>query len=131
LRFRVNAKARCLEVSPQIEDTDWDLVFDAMHHREITRLNATSITDDALLRLARRSDVTVTSLDLSGWHGRLTNKGLAALTEMPRLRELQLCWQLHITDDGLAYLSECGQVETVNVMGTNTGGSPCRKASAA
>ncbi len=108
--------------NPLIEDDEWDLLFDAMRDQGITRLIADErMTDAALLRLGERSDVVVEHLGISGWHGRLTDRGMAALRRLPRLRDIQLCWQQNITGLGAAHLRECEHLETVNLMGTNTG----------
>jgi hypothetical protein len=129
--YRIYPARKALIPSPLIEETDWDILFDAMSDHAIERLQGGErMTDAALHRLAERNaDVPVTALDISGWHGRLTDSGLAAFQKMPQLRDVQLCWQQNITGNGIAALAACEQIEIVNLMGTNCGDDVLRSLS--
>ena len=89
----------------------------------VTSLNlggARQLSDDGLLHLARMPQLE--HLDLSEYPGgRLTDRGLAVLAQLPNLRSFTMTWQKGISDAGLAALRQCHRIERVNVMGTHTG----------
>ena len=61
-------------------------------------------------------------LDLSDHPGgRLTDRGLDVLRNLPALRRFQMCWQSGISDTGVANLAFCEHLENVNLLGTPTG----------
>ena len=51
----------------------------------------------------------------------MTDRGLEVLQHLPELRVFEICWQGGITDNGIANLRHCEQLEEVDLMGTNTG----------
>ena len=124
---------------------DWDTVIGLLKEQRIPGLNAegqmtdvalerisrldhvtalnlggsTQLTDDGLLHLARMPQLQY--LDLSGWESRITDRGLTVLRHLPGLRRLQMCWPQRVTDTGIAHLAGCEQLESVDLMGTQTG----------
>jgi hypothetical protein len=105
---------------------EWDALCARMQQHQICGLNASGInlTDDELLHLARIPHLR--ELDISGWNGQITDRGLAVLRQLPQLRRLQMCWQQHVTDAGMVHLSHCPHLEDVNLMGTLTGDGAIR-----
>ena len=53
--------------------------------------------------------------------GRITDRGLAVLRQLPHLRRFEMAWQSAVTDEGVANLRFCDELESVDVMGTPTG----------
>ncbi len=129
---------------------DWDTVIGLLKEQQIPGLNAegqmtdaalerisrlehvtalnlggsTHLTDDGLLHLARMPQLQY--LDLSGWESRITDRGLAVLRHLPELRRLQMCWPQRVTDAGVAHLAGCEQLESVDLLGTQTGDGAIR-----
>jgi hypothetical protein len=61
-------------------------------------------------------------LDLSEYPGgKLTDRGLAVLRELPNLRSFDMTWQRGVTDAGVVHLRFCDRLESVNLMGSPTG----------
>ena len=88
----------------------------------ITSLNldgSTQLTDAGLACLARLPRLE--ELNLSGTRGQITDRGLEVLCHLPRLRRFQMCWQPNVSDAGVAHLADCESLESVDLMGTNTG----------
>jgi hypothetical protein len=84
------------------------------------------MTDEASRGITELDQVI--SLDLSGSRGRseypggkLTDRGLHVLRELPNLRTFKMTWQKGITDAGVANLRFCEKLEDVDMMGTPTG----------
>lgn len=142
--YRIDWKTRTIEPEAPLSDRDWDAVFAVMREHRLTGLRSPAVTDSALRRLAKLDFVTrigldgaqqltddgllalagmphVDDLDLSGWHSPITDRGLAVLQHLPALRRLHMCWPQRVTDAGASHLTFCDQLESVNVMGTNTG----------
>lgn len=105
---------------------DWDTLCARMQKHRIPGLNASAIdlTDDELLHLDRLPHLQ--ELDIGGWKGRITDRGLAVLRRLPELQRLQMCWQQNVTDAGMAHLSHCDRLQDVNLMGTLTGDGAVR-----
>ena len=106
-----------------------------------TRINSSLIGDDDLKIISQRAQIT--SLNLNG-SKHVTDKGLTYLARMPQLRELildgeitdrglevlgqlrelrvfKMFWQSNVTDQGVANLKFCDQLEEVDLLGCNTG----------
>jgi hypothetical protein len=77
------------------------------------------LTDAGLQHLARMPQVE--DIDLSGWHSRITDRGLEALAHVENLRAFTMCWPQRISDAGVTSLSRCRNLERVDLMGTPTG----------
>ena len=78
------------------------------------------ITDEGLEYLARMPQLR--ELRMSQFPGgRVTDRGLEVLQHLPELRVFEICWQSGITDNGIANLRHCEQLEEVDLMGTHTG----------
>jgi hypothetical protein len=144
-RNRINWKENTIEPGVLVSDKDWDDVFAVMKERAITGLNAGGrMTDAVLERLSKVDHVTrldlggslqltdaglahlarmpqLRELDVSGWKGRITDRGLEVLRYLPELRRFQMCWQQNVSDAGLADLAFCDHLESVNLMGTPCG----------
>jgi hypothetical protein len=143
--YKIDEKENAIEPAPVLNDRDWDSIFAVMKERGITALRAGGkMTDSALRRLCKLDHVTnldlggclqltddglaslaglprLRKLDLSGWKGSLTNRGLDVLKNLKELRDFQICWQQNVSDAGLMNLAHCHRLERVNVMGTPAG----------
>jgi hypothetical protein len=135
-------------ISPrrQLTDGEWDELIAVMKERKIAALDAGGLMTDAVLaRVATLDHVTALSLggsrqltDEGLLHlanmpqlqhlnldeypgGRLTDRGLEVLRDLPNLRAFDMTWQRGITDVGVANLRFCDQLERVNLMGSPTG----------
>ena len=144
--YKIDWKAKRLEPKQPLSEQDWDVILDVIREYGITGLDAggqmtdrvldrlshlehvtclrlggcKQLTDDGVLQLARMPQLI--ELDLSDHPGgRLTDRGLAVLRELPELRRFQMCWQGGISDVGVANLAGCDHLENVNLLGTPTG----------
>ena len=77
------------------------------------------LTDEGLKHLAHMTQLQ--DLDLGGWKTPITDRGLEALRHLTELKRFQSCWTQGITDAGVANLTFCDHLESVNLMGTPTG----------
>lgn len=141
---RIDTEHNTIEPRPPLSDGDWDTIFAVMKERGLTGITTPAMTDSAMARLARLDWVTsvrtdgaqaftddgllhlagmpqLEELDLSGWHSLLTDRGLAVLRHLTRLRRFSMCWPQRVTDAGAVNLTFCDQVEQVNLLGTQTG----------
>jgi hypothetical protein len=142
--YRIDAKHNTIEPRPPLSDGDWDTIFGVMKEMNITGISAASMTDGAMERLSRLDFVTrvnvggarqltddglrhlarmpqLEELDLSGYHSPLTDRGLEVLRHLKELGRFEMCWPQHVTDAGVANLSFCDHLESVNLLGTPTG----------
>lgn len=143
--YRIDWKSGTIEPRPPLSDRDWDVILDVMKQEGLTGLNAAGqMTDAVLTRISRLGQVTrldlggsqritdegllqlaampqLQELDLSGWHLRITDRGLEALRQLKQLRRFAMCWPQQVTDLGVANLASCNQLESVNLLGTPTG----------
>ena len=143
--YRIDWKENAIEPAPILSEQDWDTVIDLIKEHRITTFRAggrmtdatlrrladldhltsldlggsVQLSDDGLAHLARFPQLR--DLDLSGWKGRITDRGLEVLRHLPALRRFKMCWQQNISDAGLANLAACEQLEEVNLMGTPAG----------
>jgi hypothetical protein len=89
----------------------------------VTSLNlggSRALSDAGLLHLARMPQLQ--NLNLSEYPGgKLTDRGLAVLRDLPNLRRFEMTWQRGISDAGVANLRFCHQLEVVDLMGSPTG----------
>jgi ankyrin repeat protein len=130
----------------RLTDREWDELIEAAKEHRIAALDAGGLmTDRAMARVAELERVT--SLNLSGSRelsddgllqlarmpqlehlalneypgGKLTDRGLAVLRQLPNLRTFEMTWQAGITDAGVANLRFCEKLERVDLMGSPTG----------
>jgi hypothetical protein len=144
--YRIDWQHKSIEPRQPMSNKDWEDLFAVVKEFGLTTINAINqIGDDDLEKLSQLDQVT--SLDFSGAQF-ITDKGLEHLAHMPQLRELRLsqypggrvtdrgleflqnlrelrvfeiCWQSGITDNGIAHLRHCDQLESVDLLGTHTG----------
>ncbi len=86
---------------------------------QVTSLNldgSKRITDEGLKYLARMSQLRELTLG-----GQITDRGLESLQHLRELRVLRMYWQQGITDQGVANLRLCNQLEEVDLLGCNAG----------
>jgi len=129
-----------------LNDREWDQLIAVMKERRITGLVARGLmtdalmariadldhvvalgiggsrglSDDGLRQLARMPQLQ--SLNLSEYPGgKLTDRGLEVLRDLPNLRVFEMTWQRGITDAGAANLRFCDALERVDLMGSPTG----------
>jgi hypothetical protein len=144
--FFVDSQERRIGPRRHLNRREWDRLIDVMKERRLTRLDAGGLmTDDVLARVAGLDHVT--ALELGGSRqltddgllqlarmpqleelilneypgGALTDRGLAVLRHLPNLRRFEMMWQRGITDAGVANLSLCDRIESVDLMGSPTG----------
>jgi hypothetical protein len=146
--FRIDWKNKSIGPCQPMSNKDWEDVFAVVKELGLTAVHANNMMGDEDLEKLCELD-QVTSLDFDGSQF-ITDKGLQYLARMPQLRELSLshypggcvtdrglevlqhlpelrvfriCWQSGITDDGIANLRHCEQLEEVDLLGTHTGDS--------
>jgi len=89
----------------------------------VTSLNlagSRGLSDDGLQHLARMPQLE--TLNLSEYPGgKLTDRGLEVLRDLPNLRTFEMTWQRGISDASAANLKFCDKLESVNLMGSPTG----------
>ena len=149
--YKIDWKENTIELRPPLSDKDWNTIFGVMNEHQITGLNANGqMTDAAMERVPLLDHVTrlnlggskrltdeglnhlaqmpqLRELDLSEYPGgRITDRGLEVLRHLPELRIFQMCWQSGISDRGVANLSFCDNLESVNLLGTPTGDGAIR-----
>lgn len=144
--YALDAKDNRIGPRRRMPDADWDELIGVMKERRIPALDANGLmTDEALARIAGLNFVT--SLNLGGSReltddgllhlarmpqlehldlneypgGKLTDRGLEVLRQLPNLRKFEMTWQSGVTDCGIANLRFCERLEEVNLMGSPTG----------
>lgn len=144
--YALDAKDNRIAPRRRMPDADWDELIGVMKERRIPALDANGLmTDEALARIAGLDFVT--SLNLGGSReltddgllhlarmpqlehldlneypgGKLTDRGLEVLRQLPNLRKFEMTWQSGVTDCGIANLRFCERLEEVNLMGSPTG----------
>jgi hypothetical protein len=144
--YRIDWKTNTIEPRPPVSDQGWEAICAIMKEHGITGLNASGqLTDAALERLSRLEHVTrlnlggttrltdngigylarmpqLRELDMSDYPGgQITDRGLATLRHLTELRRFEMCWQSGVSDAGVAHLNPCTHLESVNLLGTQTG----------
>ena len=140
--YRIDWTNNSIEPRQPMSRKDWKDVCALIRDLGITGINSGSLIGDDDLEIISQLD-QITSLNLNG-SKRLTDKGLQYLARMPQLRELildgqitdeglealrhlrelrvfQMFWQRNISDQGIANLRFCDQLEEVDLLGCNTG----------
>ena len=74
------------------------------------------VTDKDLASLAQIPQLQELILE-----GQITDRGLEVLSQLRELRVFKMYWQENVTDDGIANLRFCDQLEEVDLLGCNTG----------
>ena len=116
--FRLDPRRNLIAVRPLLDEQDWDVVLGEMQARGITGLDAGGQMTDAVLERLRRIP-HVTHLELGGSKG-ITDRGLGHLSNLPRLRRLDLAFT-PITDGAAAVFAQCQELEWLWLIGTRTG----------
>jgi hypothetical protein len=149
--YKIDGNENKIELRPPISDRDWETIFSVIRDNQITSLDAGGqMTDAALEWLSQIEQVTTLNisgskkltdsglkqlsrmtqlqeLDLSEYPGgRLTDRGLEFLRDLPELKRFQMCWQSGISDVGVANLAYCNKLESVDLLGTPTGDGAIR-----
>jgi len=146
--FRIDWKNKSIDPCQPMSNKDWDVVFGVVKELGLTSVHANNMMGDEDLEKLSQLD-QVTSLNFDGANfitdkglqylarmpqlrelclnhypgGRVTDRGLEVLQHLPELRVFQICWQSGITDNGIANLRHCEQLEEVDLLGTHTGDS--------
>jgi hypothetical protein len=60
-------------------------------------------------------------LEVGGWEAPITDRGLEVLRHLTELRTFQSYWTQGISDAGMANLAFCDHLESVDLLGTQTG----------
>jgi hypothetical protein len=143
--YKIDWRENRIELRPPLSDRDWDTIFGVMKEYQIIGLNAGAqmtdaamerlpqldhvthlylggsmrLTDEGLKRLAHMPQLQV--LDVGGWKTPITDRGLESLRHLTDLRSFQSCWTQGISDTGVANLAFCDHLESVDLLGTQTG----------
>lgn len=97
---------------------EWNQILEALDGADNITIDAQGQMTDALLRdLVRHPNVT--GLNLGGSRG-ITDKGIAVLSRLPNLRQLDLN-STAVSEPGLEVLRDCDHLERLNLMWTRTG----------
>ena len=145
--FRLLAKPG-EELSSRLERTrDWDAAIALIRGRRLPGLDANGqMTDDVLERVSHLDHVTILRL---GGSPRVTDAGIAHLSRMTELREIDLggcpitdrsleilaglpkleqlgLWRTGVTDAGVAHLANCDRLARVDLAWTATGDGAIR-----
>jgi ankyrin repeat protein len=149
--FAIDERAGKITPRRRLSASEWDELIAVMRERRLTALDAKGLmTDDVIARVAALEPVTALTLggsreltddgllhlarmpqleelNLNEYPGgRLTDRGLAVLPQLPKLRVFEMAWQSGITDVGVENLRACEQLERVDLMGTATGDGAIR-----
>lgn len=144
--YELDDKENTIRLRRDPSPAEWDAILASMRERRLTALEGEGfLTDDVLRRLGAMDHVTsinlsgsravsddgllhlaampqLERLDLSEYPGgKLTDRGLAVLRQLPNLRFFKMVWQRGISDIGMANLRYCEKLEDVGLMGTPTG----------
>ncbi|HEX6045622.1 MAG TPA: hypothetical protein VFZ22_14110 [Pyrinomonadaceae bacterium] len=140
--YRIDWTSKSIEPRQPMSTTDWRDICEVSKELGLTRVNSRGLVGDDDLDLISRLD-HITSLNLDGAQ-RVTDRGLTYLARMPQLRELtmggqvrdrglevlrelrelrvfRMYWQGNVSDDGVANLRFCDQLEEVDLLGCNAG----------
>lgn len=149
--FRIDWTSKSIDPCQPMSNNDWEDLFAVVKELGLTTVYANNMMGDEDLEKLSELD-EVTSLDFSGSQfitdeglqylarmpqlrelrlshfpgGRVTDRGLEALQHLRKLRVFEICWQGGITDNGIANLRHCEQLEQVDLMGTHTGDAAIR-----
>jgi hypothetical protein len=119
-------------------EQEWEALFGVMREHRTGGLKTDDIPDAAMRQLSRLSHVTQLSIqatdegmrelvnmpqlvDLEIGGSEITDDGLQVLPHLGELRRFQSCWTRGISDAGAAHLAGCHRLESVDLMGTETG----------
>lgn len=141
--YRIDRDRNAIIVRGFLAEPHWDVVTGLVREQRIASIFAGGITDSALDRLSRLEHVTalhigggqltdegltylarlpeLQELSLGGPRSRVSDRGLAVLRHLGRLRRFSICWSDQISDAGIANLSGSHNLEVVDLMGTPTG----------
>ena len=144
--YVIDGKENRIGPRRQMTDADWDALIGAAKEQRITGVYANGLITDAVLgRIAELDQVTrlglggsreltdeglrhlarmpqLQHLELNEYPGgRITDRGLEVLRDLPNLRTFEMTWQAGISDAGVANLRFCEQLERVDLMGSPTG----------
>ena len=140
--YRIDWANKSIEPRQPMRPKDWEDVCAVIRELGITSINSANLIGDDDLQIISQLN-QITSLNLDG-SKRITEKGLEHLARMPQLQELiiggqvtdrglemlrhlpelrvfKMYWQGKVTDDGIANLKFCDQLEEVDLLGCNTG----------
>jgi hypothetical protein len=140
--YRIDWTKNSIAPRQPMSKRDWEDVCAVIKELGLTAINSGDLIGDDDLEIISQLD-QITSLNLDG-SKRLTEKGLQYLARMPQLRELilggeitdrglealahlrelrvfKMYWQTESTDEGIANLRFCDQLEEVDLLGCNVG----------
>jgi hypothetical protein len=113
-------RIKAVEANGHMTDEALKLVAGLEHVTSLSLGGSRELTDGGLLSLARMPQLEY--LDLSEYPGgKLTDRGLEVLRDLPNLRTFTMTWQRGVSDAGVENLKFCEKLESVNLMGTHTG----------
>jgi hypothetical protein len=140
--YRINWANDSIEPRQPMSTKDWEDLCAIIKELGLTSVNSAGLISDDDLRVISQLD-QITSLNLDGskrltdtglqylarmpqlreltMGGRVTDRGLEPLAELRELRVFQMFWQAGVTDNGIASLKSCEQLEEVDLLGCNLG----------
>jgi hypothetical protein len=143
--YKMDWRENAITLRGPLSKKDWEVIFEVIKESGITSLNAGGqMTDAALKRLSKLDQISrlnlegclrvsddglsnladmpqLEELNLSGWHSPITDRGLQVLRHLTELKKFQMCWPQRITDSGVANLTFCEELQSVDLLGTQTG----------
>ena len=99
-----------------IGDDDLEVISRLDHITSLNLDGARCLTDKGLAYLARMPQLRELTMG-----GQITDRGLEALRELRELRVFRMYWQGNVSDEGVANLRFCDQLEEVDLLGCNVG----------
>jgi hypothetical protein len=147
--YRIDWRENAIQVAGPISGEDWEKVAGVIAEHRIARVQAGGATDAAVEMLSRLDHITALNFDgtplltddglmrvarlprleelnVSGWKGQITDRGLTVLRHLPALRRFEMCWQQRVSDAGMVHLASCERLEHVNLLGSATGDGAIR-----
>ncbi|HEY0764047.1 MAG TPA: hypothetical protein VGD61_16850 [Pyrinomonadaceae bacterium] len=140
--YRIDWTNKSIEPRQPMRAKDWEDICTVIRELGITCINSANLIGDDDLQIISQLD-QITSLNLDGSKrvtekglehlarmpqlqelilgGHVTDRGLEVLRHLPELRVFKMFWQGKVTDDGIANLRFCDQLEEVDLLGCNTG----------
>ncbi len=140
--YRVDWANKSIEPRQPMSTRDWERVCAVIKELGLIAIKSMSLIGDDDLEIISQLD-QITSLNLDGSKlvtdnglqhlarmpqlrelilgGQITDRGLEVLTHLRELRVFKMFWQSNVSDEGVANLRFCDQLEEVDLLGCNTG----------
>ena len=140
--YRIDWTNNSIEPRQPMSKKDWEDLCAVIRELGLTAINSGNLIGDDDLEIISQLD-QITTLNLDGSKrltenglqylarmpqlcelilgGEITDRGLGALVHLRGLRVFKMFWQKSVTDEGIANLRFCDQLEEVDLLGCNLG----------